>query len=147
MTDIFGPNTRGVLHLISHLDGLGPEQIDSVVADWRAQSRKARARAWAAIGSATTPDERQAVLDVASLARREAMAVASRNKMSDWAFWAAAWDAAAAVAACDRIDERHHRVLIGPIASVLPWLAWCRPDRVDVSGLQAAITRFGVPDE
>lgn len=147
MTDIFGPNTRGVLHLISHLNGLGVDQIDTVVADWKGQSREARAGAWAAIRTVTTSDERQAVLDVAALARREAMAVAQRNKSSDWAFWAAAWDAAAAVATCDRIEERHHRVLVAPMASVLPWLAWCRPDQVETSGLQAAITRFGEPDE
>ncbi|HZC25883.1 MAG TPA: hypothetical protein VE287_02600 [Actinopolymorphaceae bacterium] len=147
MSDIFGPNTRGVLHLISHLDTLGAEQIEIVVAGWKRQSRPDRAEAWAAVGAATTPQERLAILDAAALARRDAMDVARRHQCSDWAFWAAAWDAAAAVAACDRIDAHHHEVLVGPVASVLPWLTRCRPDRVDAPGLQAAIARLGTPDE
>ncbi len=145
MTDIFGPNTRGVLHLISHLGSLGAEQIDLVVAGWKRQSWPDRAEAWAAIGSATSPEERLAILDAAALARRDAMDVARRNQSTDWAFWAAAWDAAAAVAACDRIDVHHHQVLIGPVARVFPWLSRCRPDRVESPGLKAVIARLGEP--
>ncbi|WP_157181181.1 hypothetical protein [Actinopolymorpha alba] len=143
MTGIFGPNTREVLHMISHLDGLGSEEIGTVAAAWKEHSRPDRAAAWAAIWQATTPEERQAILDAAALARREAMDVALRATCSDWAFWAAAWDAAAAVAACDRIDRRHHRVLAEPLATVLPWLSLALPDRVEVSGLRAAITHLG----
>ncbi|MEQ4205289.1 hypothetical protein [Actinopolymorpha sp. B9G3] len=145
MTDVFGPNTRGVIHLISHLGELGSREIDSVVDLWKRRPREDRAAAWAAIGAATTLTERRAILDAAGLARREAMAVARRHGSTDWAFWAAVWDAAAGVAASDRVDEHHYQTLIGPVASGLPWLASRQPDRMEVSGLQAAITRYGVP--
>lgn len=144
MTDVFGPNTRGVIHLISHLGELGRREIDSVVDLWKRRPREDRAAAWAAIGAVTTLSERQAILDAAGLARREAMTVARRHGSTDWAFWAAVWDAAAGVAARDRLDEYHYRILVGPVASGLPWLASRQPDRVEVSGLQAAITRYGV---
>ncbi|MGH3489382.1 MAG: hypothetical protein ACRDP8_15945 [Actinopolymorphaceae bacterium] len=145
MTDVFGPNSRGVIHLISHLGGLGSREIDMVVDLWKRQGREDRAAAWAAIGAATTPTERRAILDAAGLARREAMAVARRHGSADWAFWAAVWDAAAGVAACDRVAEDRYQTLIGPVASVMPWLVAQQPDRVGVSGLQAALTRYGDP--
>ncbi|GAA4988328.1 hypothetical protein [Actinopolymorpha pittospori] len=147
MTDVFGPNTRGVLHLISHLNRLDGAQIDTVVARWRQQSGQVRARAWNAIGAATTSTERRAVLDAAVQARRDAMDVARRHDRSDWAFWAAAWDAAAAVAAGDRLDERHHRLLVEPISAALPWVTGRLSEEVGSSGLQAAIAEYGGRDD
>jgi hypothetical protein len=41
---------------------------------------------------------------------------------TDWAFWAAAWDAAAAVAAADVLGS-HFDVLAAPVAEVMPSLA------------------------
>ena len=58
----------------------------------------------------------------ASLARREALAAAHRLHRMDWAFWAAASDAAAAVTAGARIG-RHYDTLTGPLAAVMPPLA------------------------
>jgi hypothetical protein len=71
------------------------------------------------------------------------MTVASRHARADWAFWAAAQDAAAAVAVCSQIDDRDYEVLVGPMAATLPWLAVPTPDRLDVSGLQAALETRG----
>jgi hypothetical protein len=146
MTNFFGPNTRGVLHLMSHLYGLGDEHIDTVVAEWKRQPAEARAAAWAAIWHATTSDERSAIRTAAALARRDAMAAAVRNGRTDWAFWAAAWDAAAAVAALGRISEHHYRVLAGPMAGAMPWLAEGMPAQLDVTGLPGAIVQLGARD-
>ncbi|GAA2754803.1 hypothetical protein [Actinopolymorpha rutila] len=146
MTDVFGPNTRGVLHLISHLNRVTGAQIDEVVAAWRRQSRSERALAWASLGHGTTPAERRAILDAAVQARRDAMAAAQRHQRTEWAFWAAAWDAAAAVAAGDRMEEENYRVLVEPLAAALPWLRGRTPTRLSRSGLQATIASFGGRD-
>jgi hypothetical protein len=143
MTDALGPNTRGVLHLISHLDKLDADQIDTVVAEWRRQPARARAEAWATIRQSSTPDEAQAILTAAALGRREAMAVAARAGRHDWEFWAAVRDAVVAVDSCDRIDEQQYHVLVDPLAVIFPWLSACLPDRVDATGLQAMIVRIG----
>lgn len=143
MRTVLGPNTRGVLHLISHLRRLDPEQIDTVAAEWKRQAARARARAWAAAAHAATGKQRVGVLAAARLARDEAMTVASRHDRTDWAFWAAAWDAAAGVAVCGLIDDRDYQQLVGSLVGVVPWLAAGRPDRVDVAGLQAALGQLG----
>jgi hypothetical protein len=50
------------------------------------------------------------------------MDTARRLLRPDWAFWAAAWDAAAAITAGDRIGC-HYDVLTAPLATVMPSLA------------------------
>lgn len=147
MTNFLGPNTRGVLHLISSLGRLDGGQVEAVAEQWRRQSQRARASAWAAIGQTTTPRERLATLHAAALARQEAMDVASRSRSADWAFWAAAWDAAVAVALCGRIGADHHEALVGPIAQALPWLAQDVPIQVEVPSPQAALARVGAAHE
>lgn len=145
-TDVLGPNTRGVLHLMAQLDRLTPEQIDAVVARWKRQTSEERADAWAALRRVTTPDELAAAHTAAALAREYAMAVAARHGRNDWAFWAAAWDAGAAVAARGRLPEEHYRTLSSPLADALPWLAEAVPDQLDVDGLQQAIVQLGARD-
>ena len=49
------------------------------------------------------------------------MDVADLNHRTDWAFWAAAWDAAAAIAADDG-KSSHYEVLAAPVTAVLPYL-------------------------
>jgi hypothetical protein len=146
MTDALGPNTRGVVHLISHLGELDADQIDTVVAEWRLQPARKRAEAWATIRQSATPDEAQAILTAAALGRREAMAVAGRADRRDWEFWAAVRDAVVAVDSCDRIDDNQYGVLVAPLAAVLPWLSVCVPDQVAATGLQAMIVRIGASD-
>jgi hypothetical protein len=145
-TDVLGPNTRGVLHLLSHLDRLTAEQIDAVVAAWKRQTAEARAMAWAALRHNTTVEEQSAVGAAATLARHSAMAVAARSGRNDWVFWAAALDAAAGVAACGRVSEHHYHVLAAPMAYAVPWLAVGVPDLLDLDGLQAAIIQLGAGD-
>jgi hypothetical protein len=135
MIKIFGPNTQGVLRLLSDVSGLHGAQIDAVVTEWKRQPPRARAEAWAAIRHDTTPDEQQGIHIAADLARHDAMAVAVRAGHRDWAFWAAVWDAAAAVAACGRVHDYRYRVLANPLATVLPWVTVCLPDRVDDYGV------------
>lgn len=89
---------------------------------WKQASPPDRARAWARLTRATTEQERYRILAAASLARREALAVAHRLRRMDWAFWAAASDAAAAVAAGTRIG-RPYETLTVPLAAVMPILA------------------------
>jgi hypothetical protein len=143
MSTVLGPNTRSVLHLIFHLRGLRAEQVDTVATEWKRRPAQVRARAWAEVTHAARGEERFAILAAATLARHDAMATAARNNRADWAFWAAAWDAAAAVASCGLIEERDYQVLVGPMAGVMRWLANLGPDRLEASGLQAAIDRLG----
>jgi hypothetical protein len=128
LTDqIFGRDSQRVLALVARIADLSPEEVDQVTAAWKEASPADRARAWATLTRATTEQQRYRVLAAASLARREALAVAHRLRRMDWAFWAAVSDAAAAVAAGTRIG-RPYRTLTGPLAAVMPALA-ARPDR------------------
>jgi hypothetical protein len=147
MTDALGPNTRGVLRLISHLGDLKPDQLDTVGAEWRRQSARARAEAWATVWRSATPDEAHAILTAAALGRRAAMEVAARAGRRHWEFWAAVRDAVVGVSSCDRISDSQYQVLEAPLAAVLPWLSVCQPDRVDATGLQAMIIRIGASDD
>ena len=122
MTSMFGPHGQRVLALITCIQGLSADQVDQVTSAWRRSSPGGRARAWAQLNRAATEDERYRILAAASLARREALAVARRTQRTDWAFWAAACDAGAAAAAGDRIG-RHYDTLVGPLAQVMPALA------------------------
>ena len=122
MRSMFGPNGQQVLALIASIAGLSAEQVDQVTNAWRRHSPHDRNRAWARLCRTTGEDERYEILAAASLARREALDAARRLNRSDWAFWAAACDAGAAVAAGARID-RHYEALVAPFAEVVPALA------------------------
>jgi hypothetical protein len=122
MYQIFGRDSRRVLALITRIADLSPAEVDEVTNAWKQASPPDRARAWARLTRATTEQERHRILAAASLARREALAAAHRLRRMDWAFWAAASDAAAAVAAGTRIG-RPYETLTAPLAAVMPALA------------------------
>ena len=122
MMSMFGPNGQRVLALIACIPGLSADQVDQVTAAWKRGSPDGRARAWAHLSRATDEDERYGILAAASLARREALETARQVQRADWAFWAAACDAGAAVAAGKRIGE-HYDTLVAPFAGVLTILA------------------------
>jgi hypothetical protein len=122
MTSIFGPNGQRVLALVSAIPGLSAEQVDQVTSAWKHASARDRAQAWAQLDRASGEDERYRILAAASLARREALATAQRVRRTDWAFWAAACDASAAVAAGALIG-RHYDTLVAPFVTVMPALA------------------------
>ena len=121
MNTSLGPNTSSVRAFIAQLPALSPEQIDLVTRAWTQVTSRNRAEAWARLCRVTTRQERMRILAAASLARREAMDVAGRLDRPDWAFWAAAHDAAAGIAAGDRIG-RHCHALTAPFAMVMPSL-------------------------
>lgn len=143
MSTLFGPNTRGVLHLLSHLARLRSEEMDAVAAEWKRRPAQVRARAWAAAVNAAGGRLRTGVLSAAELARATARTVAVERDRVDWAFWAAAQDAAAAVVVRGWIDDADYQALVAPVARVLPWLAVGAPDQLAVSGLQEALGRWG----
>lgn len=122
MMSMFGPNGQRVLALIAAIPGLSADQVDQVTVAWKQGSRDRRARAWAKVNRMTGEDERYRILAAASLARREALETAHRMDRVDWAFWAAACDAGAAIAAGKRIGE-HYDTLVAPFAPVVPVVA------------------------
>lgn len=121
-TSIFGPNGQRVLALITGIPVLSAEQVDQVTGMWKRGNPDDRASAWAQLNGTTTEEERYEILAAASLARREALEASRRMRRDDRAFWAAACDASAAVAAGNRIG-RHYDVLVAPFADVMPCLA------------------------
>lgn len=129
MNQIFGRDSQRVLALIIRIADLSPADVDQVANAWKQVSALDRARAWARLTRATTEQERYWILAAASLTRREALAAARRLRRMDWAFWAAASDAAAAVAVGTRIG-RPYEILTAPLAAVMPALA-PRPGRTD----------------
>ena len=121
MTSTFGPNSQRVLTLIASIPGLSADQVDQVIGAWKGVSPRARARAWAQLNRITADDERYRILAAAALARREALDTARRTHRMDWAFWAAACDAGAAVAAGVQLG-RHYDTLLTPFATAVPAL-------------------------
>jgi hypothetical protein len=121
MTSMFGPHGQRVLVLITCIQGLSGDQVDQVTSAWKRSCPGGRARAWEELNQFATEDERYRILAAASLARREALAVARRTQRTDWAFWAAACDAGAGAAAGDRIGG-HYDTLVAPFAQVMPTL-------------------------
>lgn len=121
MTSMFGPNGHQVLALIASIQRLSAEQVDEVTTAWRQGSPRVRNRAWAHLSRTAGEDERYGILAAASVARREALETARRMHRSDWAFWAAACDAAAAVASGSLV-VRDFETLVGPFAQVVPAL-------------------------
>jgi hypothetical protein len=125
MRAIFGPHTEQVLALLTDLWRLSPEEINKVTRAWKEASDLNRAEALAQLNRAASSDERHRILAAASVARREAMDVANMHHRTDWAFWAAAWDAAAAIAAEDNSGSEYD-VLTAPLMTVLPSLSHSR---------------------
>jgi hypothetical protein len=122
MKTIFGPHTRRVLDVLDRLKDLSPADVDLVAVTWKHANDLDRAEAWAQLNRATSRDERYPILAAAAAGRRTAMDIARDLHRTDWAFWAAAWDAAAAIAAADRIGG-YYDVLAAPVAAVMPALA------------------------
>ena len=122
MMSMFGPNGQRVLALIAAIPGLSADQVDQVTVAWKSGSPDGRDRAWAELSHMMDEDERYRILAAASLARREALETARRMDRRDWAFWAAACDAGAAVAVGERIGG-HYKTLVAPFAAVVPVLA------------------------
>jgi hypothetical protein len=125
MRQIFGPHTERVLKFLADLWLLSPEQISEVTAAWKQASDLERAEAWAQLHRVATGEDWDEILAAASVARRQAMDAAYLLHRVDWAFWAAAWDAAAAIAAEDRIGSGYH-VLTRPLMTVMPSLSESR---------------------
>jgi hypothetical protein len=121
MKEVFGRRTRQVLDLLARLRDLSPAEIGLVASAWKQASDLDRAEAWARLHTITTPGERQAILAAASAARRAAMETTRALRRPDWAFWAAAWDTAAAIAAADRIGSSYD-TLTAPLAALVPSL-------------------------
>jgi hypothetical protein len=145
MSVVFGPNSRRVLQFLTHIEDLSPQEIDRVAGLWRQTSSQTRAEAWAEVRRTTTDEERYRILVAASVARRTALDAAQSHHRHDWAFWAAVWDAAAAVAVCDRIGG-HYDVLIAPVAAVMPFLGICRRDELATCHVaQAVLGGSGAP--
>jgi hypothetical protein len=122
MKKVFGPHTRQVLEVLAGLRSLAPGDVDLVTVAWKHASAEERAEAWAQLHRATSRDQRYPILAAAAAGRRTAMDTARDLNRTDWAFWAAAWDASAAVAAGDAIGS-YFEVLAAPVAEVMPSLA------------------------
>jgi hypothetical protein len=136
MVSMFGPDGRRVVALLACIPGLSADQVDEVAVAWKRGSVRGRAQAWARLSRAAGEDERYRILAAASLARREALETARRAHRADAAFWAAACDAGAAVAAGAQIGG-HYDTLVGPFAAVVPALAR-RPAQVGGSAAPSA---------
>ena len=122
MEHIFGRDHYRVIALIARIADISPEEAGRVTSAWKRTSPADRAKAWSELVRTTTETERYQILAAASLARREALAAAHRMQRMDWAFWAAASDAAAAVAAGPGIGSPY-QTLTAPLATVMPSLA------------------------
>jgi hypothetical protein len=120
-TKIFGPNTQSVLAFLAGLGDLSPTEMSKVTDAWRDTDNRDRADAWVQIHRDLAAPDRLPVLVAASVARQEALEIAGRHRWRDWQFWAAAADAAAGIAAGDRIGS-HYATLVSAVAAVMPWL-------------------------
>jgi hypothetical protein len=141
---IFSQNGQPVMALITGLADLSAEEVDKVANAWKQESTLDRARAWAHLSRTSTEQERYRIRAAASLARREALATAHRLRRTDWAFWAAASDAAAALAADTRLG-RHYDALTAPLATVMPSLA-LDPDRPHDDASDLTADQWPAPD-
>jgi hypothetical protein len=95
--------------------------LGTITDAWRETNERDRAEAWVRIHRTLADGERLPVLAAAAVARQEALEVAGRLGWPDWPFWAAVSDAAAGVAAGERIG-RHCLTLVVPLSAVMPWL-------------------------
>jgi hypothetical protein len=121
MTSMFGPNGQRVLALLTSISSLSADQVDQVTSAWKRNSPGERAQAWDQLNRVAGDEERYRILAATSLARREALETARRLRRADWAFWAAACDAGAAVTAGARLGH-HYDSLVAPLAEVMPAL-------------------------
>jgi hypothetical protein len=119
--EIFGGHTRQVLDFLARLRDISPAEIDQVTNAWKQASDLDRAEAWARLHNVTTAKERHPILAAASAARRTAMETTRTLRRPDWAFWAAAWDAAGAIAADGRLGNAYD-TLTAPLALLVPSL-------------------------
>ena len=140
---IFGPNTPRVLQFLTRMRKLSPGEIDRVAGSWNKVTPLDRAQAWAHL-AATAAKEDYPVMAAASAARRAAMETARTLGRNDWAFWAAAWDAGAAITA-DDLPEGEYQTLTFPLHAVMPALkrggaedwGWVPSPRVGQPGQRA----------
>jgi hypothetical protein len=121
MLEIFGPHTERVLALLAGLSDLSPSDLGTIADAWRETNERDRAEAWVCIHRTLADDDRLPILAAAAVARQEALEVAGRHGWSHWSFWAAVSDAAAGVAAGERIGP-HCLPLVVPLSAVMPWL-------------------------
>jgi hypothetical protein len=122
---IFGPHTQRVLQFLADLWLLTPDEIGTVTQTWKEANDLERAEAWAQLHRDASAEDWDKILAAASVARRQAMDAAYLLERTDWAYWAAAWDAAAAIAAEETIGS-YYNVLTGPLGSVMPSLSGAR---------------------
>jgi len=122
MKSIFGPHTGRVAAFLTDLQNLSAEEVSCVASAWKQASNTDRVRAWAELYRASSDDQRYRIRAAASSARAEAMSIAHSRQQPDWAFWTAVWDAAAAIAAGERIGK-YYDVLTAPLTAVMPRLA------------------------
>ena len=141
MKPIFGPHTPRLLQFLTSMRGLPPAAIDLVTSTWNEASPLDRAVAWAHLQLGTAADEEYPIMAAASAARRAAMETARRLGRSDWAFWAAAWDAGAAITA-DGLSEGDYQTLTCPLGTVIPALKRAGPEDF---GWWAPAPRVGQP--
>jgi hypothetical protein len=116
---IFGPNTPRVLQFLIDLRNLSPAEIDAAASAWNEVNPLDRAVASAHVQAAATAEH--PVTAAASAARRTAMDTARIAGRTDWAFWAAAWDAAAAITT-EGLAEGDYQTLTHPLGTVMPAL-------------------------
>ena len=121
MKPIFGPHTPRVLQFLTSMRRLSPAAIDVVTSTWNEVNPMDRALAWARLRLVTAANEEYPIMAAASAARRAAMETARRLGRNDWAFWAAAWDAGAAITA-DDLPEGDYETLTCPLHAVMPAL-------------------------
>jgi hypothetical protein len=131
MKSIFGPHTGRVASFLTDLQNLSAEEISRVASAWKQASNTDRVRAWAELYRVSSDDQRYRIRAAASSARAEAMSIAYSRHRPDWAFWTAVWDAAAAIAAGDRIGKNYD-VLTAPLAAVMPPLTRARAEKPDL---------------
>ena len=146
MKAIFGPNTPRVLQFLIRMRKLSSAEIDIVTRTWNKVNPVDRAEAWAHLQLATAANEEYPVMEAASAARRAAMDTARTLGRDDWAFWAAAWDAGAAITA-DDLAEGDYETLTSPLRTVMPalkrgrtedWGWWVPGPRVGQPGQRTA---------
>src|SRR5215472_5642203 len=118
---IFGPHTQRVLKFLADLWLLSPDEISTVTQAWKESSDLERAEAWAQLHRDASDEDWDRILTADAVARRQAMDAAYLLQRTDWAFWAAAWDAAAAIAAEEGAGN-HYNVLTRPLRSAMPSL-------------------------
>lgn len=112
----------GIERLLTALRALTAQQMEVVASAWRQLPRQRREAAWAAIRRFWRSGAGDDSLDYAFRARGIASEVARLAGIHDWAFPAAALDAALAVSVADKLGERYYRPLVQPMALALPWI-------------------------